>query len=352
MEATNHTDSIGRLQLFIRDEAVRKGLIQIGHYGIPESDEKVIDLGVSVDVIPLARRPKAIDTTDSENVVVSYDFESDEFKGIAAKSAESGLRCQYGPAFLVFERSTGRFLEFFCGTKSSRIEAKNLFPLLPLTQADIDAKRAVGYDVSGLTPHGPIPATLKVNVAENRRGTWHVPVAAACSSPFDTLPDTSVVAEKTANFLNVGREWLLDRMGREENRKTKPEARRQMTASTTPAKDEWTSTRKARQAAVQADEPLAETHEDAKPAEGNRERKLAKGKNRKGTPSPYPTDRHEEVANDGELTAATSASSIWELLEEVDSVAERLQVIREKLARLVRPAGESKRRPSRTSGEG
>ena len=155
-------------------------------------------------------------------MVVSYDMESEEFKRIAAKSAESGLHCQYGPAFLVFERSTGRFLEFFCGTKSSRIEAKNLFPFLPLSQADIDAKAMAGNDVSYLKPHGPIPVTLKVNVAENRRGTWHVPVVAKCSSPFDTRPNTTVIAERIAEFLNMGREWVArqDGLGRQSQNET------------------------------------------------------------------------------------------------------------------------------------
>ena len=32
----------------------------------------------------------------------------------------------YGPSFLVFERSTGHFVEFFCGTKSTRGQAKNI----------------------------------------------------------------------------------------------------------------------------------------------------------------------------------------------------------------------------------
>ena len=163
-----------------------KGLIPQGHYGIPESDEEIIDLGTAVDLLPLARRPKAIDMTDMEALVISYDMESEEFKRIAAKSTESDSHCQYGPSFLVYERSTGRFLEFFCGNKSSRIEAKKLFPFLPLTQADIDAKAAAGNAVGDLKPHGPVPVTLKVKVAENRKGTWHVPVVVMCASPFTT----------------------------------------------------------------------------------------------------------------------------------------------------------------------
>jgi hypothetical protein len=48
-------DYIGRLQLYTKSKANAKGLIPQGHYGIPESDEEIIDLGNSVDLIPLAR---------------------------------------------------------------------------------------------------------------------------------------------------------------------------------------------------------------------------------------------------------------------------------------------------------
>jgi hypothetical protein len=196
-------DYIGRMQLFTKSKANMKGLIPSGHYGIPESDEEIIDLGPTVDLLPLARRPKAIDMTDMEALVISYDMESEEFKRIAAKSAESDSHCQYGPSFLVFERSTKRFLEFFCGNKSSRIEAKKLFPFLPLSQADIDAKAENGNAVGDLKPHGPIPVTLKTKVAENRKGTWHVPVVVMCASPFTTLPSDDIIRREITKFLTV-----------------------------------------------------------------------------------------------------------------------------------------------------
>ena len=151
-----------------------------GNYGIPESDEEVIDLGDTIDIIPLARRPKAIDMTDNEAIIVNYDPETDEFKRIAAQSLEKESHCMYGPSFLVFERSTGRFLEFFCGNKSSRSEAKKVYPYLPLTQADIDAKAAAGDDVSDLQPHGPLPLTLKSRLVEKGTYSWHVPVVVKC----------------------------------------------------------------------------------------------------------------------------------------------------------------------------
>ena len=196
-------DYIGRMQLFTKSKANMKGLIPSGHYGIPESDEEIIDLGPSVDLLPLARRPKAIDMTDMEALAISYDMESEEFKRIAAKSAESDSHCQYGPSFLVYERSTKRFLEFFCGNKSSRIEAKKLFPFLPLSQADINAKAENGNGVGDLKPHGPIPVTLKTKVAENRKGTWHVPVVVMCASPFTALPSDDVIRREIVKFLTV-----------------------------------------------------------------------------------------------------------------------------------------------------
>jgi len=196
-------DYIGRLQLYTKSKANAKGLIPQGHYGIPESDEEIIDLGNSVDLIPLARRPKAIDMTDMEALVISYDMESPEFKRIAAKSAEPESHCQYGPSFLIYERSTGRFLEFFCGNKSNRIEAKRVFPFLPLSQADIDAKAAAGNETSDLRPHGPIPVTLKVKLVENRRGTWHVPVVVKCSTPFTRVPSSEVIVREIQKFLSI-----------------------------------------------------------------------------------------------------------------------------------------------------
>ena len=197
-------DYIGRMQLYTKSKANMKGLIPSGHYGIPESgDDEITDLGTSVDLLPLARRPKAIDMTDMEALVISYDMESEEFKRIAAKSVEADSHCQYGPSFLVYERSTGRFLEFFCGNKSSRIEAKKLFPFLPLSQTDIDAKMAAGNNVGDLKPHGPIPVTLKTKVAENRKGTWHVPVVVMCASPFTKLPSDDVIRREIVKFLTV-----------------------------------------------------------------------------------------------------------------------------------------------------
>ena len=176
-------DYIGRMQLYTKSKANMKGLVPSGHYGIPESDDEIIDLGQTVDLLPLARRPKAIDMTDMEALVISYDMESDEFKRIAAKSAESDSHCQYGPSFLVYEIK--------------------LFPSLPPTQSHIDPTAAAGNAGGGLKPHGPIPVTLKTKVAENRKGTWHVPVVVMCGSPFAKLPSQEVIVREITKFLTI-----------------------------------------------------------------------------------------------------------------------------------------------------
>ena len=201
-ELAKSTDYIGRLQLFTKGKAVNKKLVGPGNYGIP-SGEEVDDLGDTIDIIPLARRPKAIDMTDDEAIIVNYDPEAAEFKRIAAKSLEKESHCMYGPSFLVFERSRGLFLEFFCGNKSSRSEAKKIYPYLPLTQADIDAKAAKGDDVSDLQPHDPLPLTLKSRLVEKGTYSWHVPVVMKCSTAFTNFPKQDRVNKKIVTFLTV-----------------------------------------------------------------------------------------------------------------------------------------------------
>lgn len=112
----------------------------------------------------------------------------------------------FGPSFLIYERSTGQFLEFFCGTKSARAEARKIYPYCPVSQDDIDAAARRGEDVSGMVPHGPIPVTLKSKLVERGSYSWHVPVALKCSSPFTKLPLAEVIYKEIAKFLAVKKE--------------------------------------------------------------------------------------------------------------------------------------------------
>ena len=171
---------LDELQIFTKGNAVDRGLIRPGHYGISENDEEVTDLGESINLLALARRPKAIDMTDADAVVTDYDPETEEFKQIAARSLEVKSHCVYGPSFLLYEQGTKRFLEFFCGTKATRSEAKKIYPFLPMTAGDIARQKAAGNDVSGLEPHGPLPLTLKTQIVKKGKYIWHVPVVTKC----------------------------------------------------------------------------------------------------------------------------------------------------------------------------
>jgi len=189
-------DFLARLQLYSKGSAVDQQLIAPGHWGIPESAEDITDLGESIDVLPLARRPKALDMNDRDAVIAAYDMESDEFKRIMAAAQGKDSGCMYGPSFLVIERSTGRFLEYFCGTKSTRSEAKKIYPFLPLTPGDIEAR---GLD--GVDPHGPLPVTLRVKYIK-KKFSWHAPVVIKCSTPFQQLPMPAVIVKQVQDFIN------------------------------------------------------------------------------------------------------------------------------------------------------
>ena len=105
IELAKSTEFLGRLQLYTKGKAINKGQVKPGHYGIPEGED-VIDLGDQIDLYVLARRPKAIDMTDTDAVLVNYEPGSPEFERIKEQSMEKESHCMFGPSFLVFERTT------------------------------------------------------------------------------------------------------------------------------------------------------------------------------------------------------------------------------------------------------
>lgn len=192
---------LGRLQLYTKGTAINKGLILPGHYGIPEADGKIADLGTEIDLVPFARRPKAMDMSDKQAILTNYDPQSPEFDRIRKKAGESESNCMFGTSFLVFERSTGRFLEMFFGTASTRPISGEVAPFMQLTEADIAGMQERGLKVDGLEPHGPLPMTLKVRLAESKKGySWHVPVVQKCSVPFTNLPPIEKIVERMLAF--------------------------------------------------------------------------------------------------------------------------------------------------------
>ncbi len=191
------SDFLKRIQLYSKGKHVDKKLVEAGNFGIPLSAEKITQLGETVDVLLIKRRAKAIDMSDLENLIITYDSTSDEFRRIEGESTVKDSGCSYGPSYLIFERVTGKFYEFFCGSKSARIESSAINTYLPVTEAMIEA---------GLTEEtkirGPKPCTLRAHLVETPRHTWHVPQSEDCLTPFAKLPTPEQIAEEVHKFRN------------------------------------------------------------------------------------------------------------------------------------------------------
>ena len=202
-ELTKGGDFLSTIKLCTSDKYVKKNLIPNGHFGIPRSKEEIDDLGDVIDVLPLASRAKAVDMSDLSAVVANYDASSEAFKDIAARSKVKDSGCVAGVSFLVIERSTGQFFEYFFGSSSSHREAKLVLGCCPLSQVDIDAMAAAGADVDGLEPHTAYAVTIRSKYIDKTKYQWYGPVATRCSQPFAKLPSATAILREIDKFVNV-----------------------------------------------------------------------------------------------------------------------------------------------------
>ncbi len=190
------TAFLPRLQLVTKGKYVDQQKIVAGHYGVPQQGgDEIRDLGPEIDLLILNVRMKALDISDKENIIANYEPDSVEFQRIKTASEVKDSGCLYGPTFLVFERGSGAFYEFFCGSVSLQIAAPSLVPFLPVSQEK--AERL------GTEAHGPLPVTLKARYVKKPKWGWHVPVITACSEPFTNLPPLSVLTMEVQKFANA-----------------------------------------------------------------------------------------------------------------------------------------------------
>ena len=174
-QATKTGDWLSRLQLMTSNsEKCKRGEFPANHYAMVDGSN-VIDLGESVDVLLITWRPKAIEMGDE--IITVYDHEHDEFARISAKAGEKDSGCMFGPEFLVWVPSQGKYATFFMGSKSSRREAPNVKALL---------KNA---------------ATLKSHLIETKKHSWQSPCVSPCSTAFD-LPEMDSLNEEAKKFVS------------------------------------------------------------------------------------------------------------------------------------------------------
>jgi len=195
-ELIQTTAYLKRIQLYSKGKAIDTGKIGPGNYGI-HGTEDIKCLGDEIDIFPLCMRSKAIDSSDRDAIVITYDAKSAEFQRIKETSDVQDSGCQWGFAFLVYERSTDEFYEFFCGTTSARFEVANIAAFLPKTPAQVEAlTKELGH-----APQAAGPCTLKRRYLENKAKDWgwFVPVTHPCSTPFKGF-DPVKANEQIAKF--------------------------------------------------------------------------------------------------------------------------------------------------------
>lgn len=165
-----------RLQLMSSNsDKCKAGDFPINHYALVR-DQTFIDLGVDVDILIIAWRPKALDI-GGEELVTSFDQASATFKDIQERSQAPNSGCMYGPEFLVYIPAQEAYATFFMGSKSSRREAPNV--------------------IAKLQGSG----TLTSKLVETKRFKWQTPIIKGCSTPFD-IPEAEDVQEQVDKFLN------------------------------------------------------------------------------------------------------------------------------------------------------
>lgn len=149
-----------RIQLYQSgSNAVKERKIDMAHYGLVTSKE-IVDLGEVVDVIPICWRPKAMDISDNDNIITSFDHESAVFADIQERSTIADSSCMCGPEYLVWLGNKEIFATFFLSTGSSKRIA-----------GDLEARLGK-------------PTSLKATYIRKPKFTWHAPVVTACSTPF------------------------------------------------------------------------------------------------------------------------------------------------------------------------
>jgi len=201
VDLTEYSSGLGEflktIQLNGMNKFVKAGKITPGRYGIPQPTDEdglnIVDLGESIDVLPLASRYKALDY-GADPVIVCYDKEDAVYKDIVARADKYGQdsKCLYGPSILILERKTIELYEWFLINQSSREEAPKIMPFLPIFQETAE--------LFGVEPKAPEPVTLSARMIKRKKGEWHIPVISKCSVPFTELPPNEFLIDQITKF--------------------------------------------------------------------------------------------------------------------------------------------------------
>lgn len=162
---------LNRIQLYgSSSKLTNLNKISQGHFGVPVSKDKVVDLGESFDCLVIQFRLKAMDI-NGERPVSFFNKDSEQFQSVVERSSVKGSGCMWGPEFLLWIPSKKMFASmFFCNP----------------------TMRNVADDLKALHGHR---ATISSNLIETKKHMWHGPEITQCSTPFEIPNMDSIVAE-------------------------------------------------------------------------------------------------------------------------------------------------------------
>lgn len=165
---------------------VKRNKIGKGHYAFHTGKDKFFDLGLSVDVLVLAYRAKALNIKDPKKILTSYDRKSKEFQAIQgladSSNKETRQGCLYGIEFLLYipsvpEAAEQKFCTLFMGSPTSRRAARDF---KVYTDADtLEGRRC----------------TLSHQVIDNGEYIWEGITVAPCSTPLKYPSDEEIMKQ-------------------------------------------------------------------------------------------------------------------------------------------------------------
>ena len=165
-------DWLSRIQIIDpKSSFAMEGKVGQGNFALVHSKDEADDLTNEIDCIIMDVRWKALDISNSEEIINVYDKEADEFKRIQSESEIKDSGCMWGMEFLIWIASVGKYATYFCSSKTARRESKNIH-------------RLIGY-----------PATLRTELIKTKKYSWFGPKVVSCTTPFDVPPKEELVAE-------------------------------------------------------------------------------------------------------------------------------------------------------------
>lgn len=176
-------DWLNRIQLMSsKSGLVESGDFPVNHYAMVVG-KKHVDIGEQVDVLVVAERPMAMDTS-GDSIIVSYHMKLDEdnqptgeFLRIMEQAGVKDSGCMYGIEYLLWLPVQKHFVTFFMGTKSARREAPNLSARMHKA------------------------ATLDSTTVKNKKWVWRAPQIIPCTAAFD-LPEAKDIQLQAKKFLD------------------------------------------------------------------------------------------------------------------------------------------------------